>query len=157
MCLKMPRLLLVPLLVSVAMLAFGCGESSMLSVQEFEQSIVATRDRVDFALARITRAQSKDELLERMDKAADTTDDAASDLDGVGTPKGYESEVGKLVDSLRQLAFDVQATADQIRQPGFGDLLIGTRGLSFESWEKVNLALAGLIGKGIEVALLERH
>lgn len=153
----MPRLLFVPLLISVAALAFGCGESSMPSVQELEPSIVATRDRVDFALERITRAQSRDELLGRMNDAADTIDAAASDLDGVGTPKDYESEVGKLVVSLRQLAFDVQATADQIRQPGFGDLLIGTRGLSFESWDKVNLALAGLIEKGIEVALLERH
>ncbi len=129
----------------------------MPSVQELEQSIVTTRDRVDFALARITRASSKDELLERMDEAADTIDDAASDLEGVGTSKDYESEVGKLVDSLHQLAFDVQATADQIREPGFGDLLTGTSGLSFESWDKVNLALAGLIGKGIGVAPLERH
>jgi len=144
-------------LVAVALLASGCGERRGPSVQELEQSIVATRDRVDFALARITRASSKDELLERMDEAADTIDDAASDLEGVGTPKDYESDVGKLVDSLHQLAFDVQATADQIREPGFGDLLTGTRGLSFESWDKVNLALAGLIGKGIEVAPLERH
>jgi hypothetical protein len=92
-----------------------------------------------------------------MEEAADAIDAAASDLEGVGTPKDYESEVGKLVVSLRQLAFDVQATADQIRQPGFGDLLVGTRGLSFESWNAVNLALTGLNGKGIEVALLERH
>ncbi len=153
----MPRLLFVPLLASVTALTFGCGENSMPSVQEFERSIVATRDRVDFALERITRAESRDELLGRMDEAADTIDDAASDLEGVDTPKDYESEVGKLVDSLHQLAFDVQATADQIRQPGFGDLLIGTRGLSFESWDKVNLALASLIGKGIEASLLERH
>jgi hypothetical protein len=152
----MLRLLFVPILVSVAALAFGCGES-MPSVQELEPSIVVTRDRVDFALARITRAQSRDELLARMDEAADTIDDAAGDLERVGTPRDYESEAGKLVDSLRQLAFDVQATADQIRQPGFDDLLVGTKGLSFASWEKVNLALAGLNGKGIEVALLERH
>jgi len=153
----MPRLLFVPLLVSVAVLAFGCGENGESSVQEFERSIVATRDRVDFALARITRAQSRDELLVRMDEAADAIDDAAGDLEGVDTPRDYESEAGKLVDSLSQLAFDVQATADQIRQPGFGELLTGTRGFSFESWDKVNLALAGLMGKGIEVTLLERH
>ena len=151
------RPLLVPLLAAVAVLVAGCGESRVSSVEEFEQSIVATRDRVDFALARITRAQSKDELLGRMDEAADTIDDAAGDLEGLGTPKDYESEVGKLVDSLHQLAFDVQATADQIRQPGFGDLLTGARGLSFESWDKVNLALARLIEKGIEVAPLEWH
>ena len=153
----MPRLLFVPLLASVTALTFGCGDSSMPSVQEFEQSIVVTRDRADFALERITRADSEEELLARMDEAADTIDDAASDLEGVGSSKDYESEVDNLVDSLHELAFDVQATADQIRQPGFGDLLIGTRGLSFESWDNVNLALAGLIGKGIEVALLERH
>jgi len=82
---------------------------------------------------------------------------AGADLDGVDAPKDYESEVGELVDSLHQLAFDVQATADQIRQPGFGDLLTGARGLSFESWDKVNLALARLIEKGIGVAPLERH
>lgn len=155
--LEMPRLLFVPLLVTVAVLAFGCGESSEPSVQELERSIIATRDRVDFALARITRAQSRDELLGRMDEAADTIDDAARDLEGVGTPKDYESEVGELVDPLRRLAFEVQATADQIRQPGFDDLLTGTRGLSFESWSQVNRALAGLQGKGIDVTLLERH
>ncbi len=153
----MPRLLFVPLLVLVATLAFGCGENSMPSVQEFERSIVATRDRVDFVLARITRAPTRDELLGRMDEAADTIDDAASDLESVGTPKDYESDVGNLVESLHQLAFDVKATADQIRQPGFGELLTGTRGLSFESWDAVNLALEGLSGRGIEVAPLERH
>lgn len=153
----MPRLLFVPPLVFVAALAFGCGENRTPSVQELEQSVVATRDRVDFALERITRAQSRAELLGRMDEAADTIAAAAGDLEGVGAPKGYESEVGELVGSLGQLAFDVQATADQIRQPGFGDLLTGTRGLSFESWDTVNVALAGLKKKGIEVAPLERH
>ena len=45
----------------------------------------------------------------------------------------------------------------RFREPGFGDLLTGTRGLSFESWSKVNLALAVLRKEGIEVAPLERH
>ena len=153
----MPRLLLLPVLLSVTTFAFGCGDNSMPSVQEFEQSIVTTRDRVDFALERITRAESRDELLGRMDQAAATIDAAARDLDDVGAPRTYESEAGNLVDSLRQLAFDVQATADQIRQPGFGDLLLGTRGLSFESWGKVNRALAGLLRKGIQVVPLQRH
>jgi hypothetical protein len=149
--------LVVQALVTVAVLASGCGGSRTPSVPELEQSIVSTRDRVDFAMARITQAQSRDELLERMDEAADTIADAARDLEGVGAPKDYEREAGKLVDALRQLAFDVQAAVDQIQQPGFGDLLTGTRGLSFESWDKVNLALTALIELGIEVALLERH
>ena len=67
----------------------------MPSVQEFEQSIVTTRDRVDFALERITRAESRDELLGRMDEAADTIDAAAGDLDDVGAPRAYESEAGE--------------------------------------------------------------
>lgn len=147
--------LIVPL-VAVGVLASGCAERKP-SVQALERSIVATRDHVDFALARISRAQSKDEFLERMDEAANAIDAAARELEGVGTPKGYESEVDSLVDSLRQLAFDVQATADQIREPGFGDLLTGARGVSFESWDKVNLALACLRAKGIDIAPLERH
>ena len=153
----MPRLRCALLLVAVGVLASGCGESKTPSAQEFERSVNATRDRVDYALARITQAKSKDELLERMDEAAAEIDAAAGDLDGAGTPMGYESEADSLVESLHQLAFDVQATADQIRQPGFGDLLTGTKGLSFESWDKVNLALARLKAKGIDVAPLERH
>lgn len=153
----MARRVLIPVLASVALLAYGCGENAPPSVRATEASTVATRDRVDFALERITRAQSRDELLARMDEAADAIDAAADDLDGIGAPERYATEVGLLVESLRQLAFDVQATADQIRQPGFGDLLLGTKGLSFESWNKVNAALADLSRKGIQVAPLARH
>lgn len=154
----MRHVLLVPLLVLVTVLSCGCGESrTPPSAQEFEQSIVLTRDHVDFALARIAHAGSKDEFLERMDEAADTIDGAAQALEGAGAPKRYETELGDLVGALRQLAFDVQATADQIREPGFGDLLVGTRGLSFESWDAVNRALAALRAKGVEVRLLQRH
>jgi hypothetical protein len=104
----MPRLLLVPLLVSVAVLAFGCGENGTPPVPHVERSIVLTRDRVDFALERITRAQSRDELLGRMDEAADTIDDAARDLEGVGTPKNYERRSAS--SSTAAPAVDVQAT-----------------------------------------------
>ena len=153
----MPRPLFMSLLVAGAVLAAGCGASTMPPVPDLEQTIIMSRDRVDFALARTTRARSKDEFLERMDKAAETIDAAARDLERVGTTKGYESEVDSLVEALHQLAFDVQATADQIRQPEFSDLLAGTRGLSFESWDDVNRALADLTEEGIEVAPLERH
>ena len=114
--------------------------------------MVSTRDRVDFALARITRAQSKDDLLARMDEAADAIDDAVRDLEDVGAPERLDTDLSALVDALGQLAFDVQATADQIRQPGFSDFLAGTKGLSFESWDAVNRAFAALDAQGIEVA-----
>jgi hypothetical protein len=145
------------LVIAVAVLASGCGGGSAPTAEELGRSVVAARDRVDFALERITQAQSRDELLERMDEAAGAIDDAASDLESGGAPERLETDVGALVEAMRQLAFDVQATADQIRQPGFDDLLTGTEGLSFESWNAVNRALAVLDAQGIEVAPLARH
>ena len=155
----MPRTIvvaLVALLTAAAVLAAGCGGSAP-TVDEFGRSVVSVRDRVDFALARITRAQSKDDLFERMDEAAVAIDDAGQDLEGVGAPERFDTDLSALVDALGQLAFDVQATADQIRQPGFSDLLAGTKGLSFESWDAVNQAFAALDAQGIEVAPLARH
>jgi uncharacterized membrane-anchored protein len=156
-CTDVPRQFLVPLLLTVVVVVSGCGGGGTPSVQELERSIVSTRDRVDFVLARITQAQSKDELLERMQEAAAAIEAAAGDLDRGGASTDYESDVAELVDSLRQLAFDLEATAEQIGEPGFGDLLTGAKGLSFESWDRVNLALASLQRKGIDVAPLERH
>ncbi|MGH3111059.1 MAG: hypothetical protein ACRDQT_09100 [Gaiellaceae bacterium] len=150
--------LVAPLLATLAIVASGCGESSdPVSAGELEAVVVLARDRVDFALAEVTRAQSKDEFLERMDKAADTIADAAGDVDEPEAPQRYRSDVDVLATSLEQLAFDVQATADQVRQPDFGGLLEGVRGLSFESWNSVNRALVRLARKGIDVAPLERH
>lgn len=126
-------------------------------MEELGRSVVSTRDRVDYALERITHAESREELLERMDEAAGAIDAAASELDGVGAPEGLQAAMNELVESLRQLAFDVQATADQVRQPGFSDLFTGTKGLSYESWDAVNRALAALSARGIEVAPLARH
>jgi len=156
----MPRTIvvaLVALLTAAPVLAAGCGESSSPTVDEFGRSVVSVRDRVDFALARITRAQSKDDLLERMDEAAVAIDDAGQELEDVGAPERFDTDLSALVAALGQLAFDVQATADQIRQPGFSDLLAGTKGLSFESWDAVNQAFAALDAQGIEVAPLARH
>jgi hypothetical protein len=145
-------------LAVVAALVFaGCGGTGTASAQELEETVVLARDRVDFALAEVTRAESKDEFLERMDRASDTIGDAARDVDDLGAPERYRDDVDLLTTSLEQLAFDVQATADQVRQPDFGGLLEGVRGLSFESWNSVNRALNRLARTGIEVAPLERH
>lgn len=152
-----PVALTASLLVA-SLLVAGCGgNGGTASAAELESAVVLARDRVDFALAEVTRATSKDEFLERMDRAADTIGDAAGDVDDLGVPERYRDEVELLATSLEQLAFDVQATADQVRQPDFGGLLEGVRGLSFESWNSVNRALAGLGRKGIEVAPLERQ
>ena len=62
-----------------------------------------------------------------------------------------------LASDPRQLSVDIQATADQAREPGFENLLTdpALNGLSFDSWDDVNKALAGLAGKGIQVSILQ--
>jgi hypothetical protein len=145
-------------LLGAAVLAVvGCAGGGAASAQEVEDEVVAARDRVDFVLAEVTRAQSKDEFLERMDDAAAVIDDAANDLDALEPRDQYAPGVDRLAASFAQLAFDVQATADQVREPGFGGLLEGVRGLSFESWNEANRALAALRRSGIDVGQLERH
>jgi hypothetical protein len=150
-----PRILLV-LLLSLSAFVSACGGGGEPSVQEFSDAVVLNRDRADFVLARITRAQSQEELLTRMDEAAAEIDKAAQELEKTGAPSDYQPEADNLVKSLRQLSVDIQATADQARVPGFETLLTNT-GLSFNSWDDVNKALAGLAGKGINVSILQRH
>lgn len=154
----MLRCLPVVLLAAAALLASGCGGgSSSATLAEYQESVVTTRDRVDFALARITRAKSKEEFLNRMDEASAAIDNAASDLDDGGVAEGFEDETGKLSDALHQLSVDLSATASDIRQPDFRGLVTGAQGLSFESWDDANRALASLVGQGIEVDLIARH
>ena len=154
----MLRRLPVVLLATATLLASGCGGgSSSATLAEYQESVVTTRDRVDFALARITRAKSKEEFLNRMDEASAAIDNAASDLDDAGVAEGFEGETSRLSDSLHQLSVDLSATASDIRQPDFRGLVTGAQGLSFESWDDANRALASLIGQGIEVDLIARH
>ena len=148
------------MLVAVAAIAAsGCGGggSSTQSLNDYTQSVVTARDRADFALARITKAKSKEEFINRMDEASAAIDEAASDLDGAGPAEGFEEETDKLVSALQQLSVDLDALAHDLRQPEGEGLLIGAQGLNFESWDKANLALASLIGQGIEVELIGRH
>jgi hypothetical protein len=148
------------LLLTVGLLAVagtGCSGGGEASPEEYAEAVVSARDRTDFALERIVNAGSEEELINRMEEASVQIDDAASDLDGVGVPADYKPEGDQLVTHLNQLAFDVGAVANDLQQPGFEDILDPTRGLSFESWDKVNLALAGLNGKGIPVVILQPH
>jgi len=149
------RLFLV-LLLALVVVVSGCGEGAP-SVAELERSVVTARDRADVALARVTQAQNEDELLERMQEAGAEIEDAAGALEAGGAPAGYEDDVAELVESLRRLAADVEAIAEQVNQPGFEGLLTGAQGLSFESWNQVNAALAALRRKRIEVEPLARH
>ncbi len=139
----------------VAGLGAGCGSSSAPTVDEFAEVVVTTRNRVEFALARIPKATSKAEYLNRIEEAGEAIGDAAGDLGDIEAPDGFEEEHEKLVRGLHQLSVDLEATASDARQPGFGELVLGAEGLSFESWDQVNLALAGMAGKGIDVSVLQ--
>jgi hypothetical protein len=92
-----------------------------------------------------------------MDEAAAVIDKSAGELDDTTAPAGLESQNGRLVVQLESLAADVQGIADQLRVPGFDDILQGSEGLNFPSWDKVNSVLVELRRLGIDVEPLSRH
>jgi hypothetical protein len=154
----MPTRFLIALLAALALLAAGCGGGEgdggdRPTMEEYEAAVVNTRDRVDFALARITKSKSQEEVLDRMDEAAVTIDAAASDLEGKGSPEVFEDETEDLTTSLHQLSTDLEAVAHDVRN----QIVEAPKALNFESWDQANLALAALIGDGLDVKLIERH
>jgi hypothetical protein len=156
--LRSGRFLWVVVVLAIAFLASGCGGSDRPSVEDYTARVVTARDRVDFALARITQAHSLDELLNRMDEASVTIDAAADELDAHGAAKNLDEENARLVKALHGLADDVGSTADQFRDPAFSQGVgNGLGGLSFDTWTKTNEVLAELRQHGIAVAPLARH
>src|SRR5262245_16528336 len=152
------RLVIVLLGVLVLLSAAGCGGGGgQPSAEDYSKAVILNRNRVDFALTRITQAQSLDELYARMEEASTLIGKAAGDLDEEGAPDEYQPEAGNLVKQLKQLSVDIQATAEQAQQPGFEGLVTDPhlQGLSVDSWTKMNKALAGLAGKGIQVAIVQ--
>jgi hypothetical protein len=142
--------------VVLAGLALGGGESQS-STAEYQVAAVQARDRVDFALGRLSKAQSIDELLVRMDEAAAAIDDAAGELDGQTPPDAIVKQHERLIDQLGVLVVDVQGTADQLRVPGFEDILLGAQGLNFESWDEINAVFVKMKEHGVVVPPLSRH
>jgi hypothetical protein len=148
----------VAALVAVALLGRAvAGGSEPSSRADYQAAVVAARDRVDFALGRLSQAQSLDELTTRMDEAAVVIHRAAGDIRDTTPPAGLESQNGRLAVHLDSLSTDVQGIADQLREPGYEDLLQGSEGLDFPSWDKVNSVLAELKKQGIVVEPLSRH
>lgn len=136
----------------------GCArDGGTPTAEEYEASVVDTRDLVDFALARIQEATSEDDFLDRLEDAGASIDDAARDLDEAGAPARFEDENARLVRHLRQLAASLEGTAGQARELGYDTLLAGAAGLNFESWDAVNAVLGDLREQGVQVQPLLRH
>jgi hypothetical protein len=133
------------------------GGSEPSSRADYQVAVVTARDRVDFALGRLSKAKSLDELTTRMDEAAAVIDKTAGELDDTTAPADLETQNGRLVADLESLATDVQGIADQLRVPGYDDILQGAEGLNFPHWDSVNNVLVVLRGLGIDVEPLSRH
>jgi hypothetical protein len=146
----------VAIAVAVVGLALGSDDGPS-STEDYEAAVLNARDRTDFALGRLSRAQSVEELLERMDEAAAAIDGAAGDLADETPPAEFEDETDGLVKHLEVLGQDIQATADQARVPGYEELIFSGGGFDFESWDEINATLAKLRKQGIVVPPLSRH
>lgn len=133
------------------------GDDATASRADYQETVVEGRDRVDFALERITRSQSIEELIERIDEAAAVVGSTASDLDDAGVAEGFEDVNARLVRNLRALSDEMAGTAAQFRDPTFGSALGGINSLSFPKWNAVNATLADLKEQGIQVEQLARH
>ena len=145
-----------------AVLAIGLavvllGDDATASRADYQATVVNTRDRVDFAYARIARSQSVDELIERMDEAAAVIGKTASDLDDAGVAEGFEETNAKLVTKLEAFSNVLASTSEQFRDPTFGAAIGGINSLSFPEWDAVNEVLADLKEQGIQVDQLARH
>jgi hypothetical protein len=137
----------------VALVAAGCGGGD--SEEDYEQTVVETRDRVDEAFGSISEAQSRKDFTERMDAAAVAIRRAADDLGNEDAPEKFEDETDELEAALQQLSNDLEGTAAQLRETP--QLFDQSAGLSFEGWTSTNRVLRGLNQQGISVEPLERH
>jgi hypothetical protein len=143
--------------VAVAVVGLALGGGGGTSREDYQTSVVNARDRIDFALERITRAETVDDLTGRIDEAAEVVDDTAGDLDGAGVADGFDDENNRLVRALHAFSSELAGTAATLRDPAFTDTLPLIRNLSFKQWEVVNRLLGDLKRQGIEVEPLARH
>lgn len=141
--------------VAVALGAFDGGRPATKA--EYRATVANARDRVDYALVRITKSQSTDELIERIGEAAAVVDATAGDLDDASVAEGYADLHAKLVDTLQAFSAELSATAAQFQDPAFGSVLEGINSLGFVQWDKVNAILTQMRERGLDVQLLQRH
>jgi hypothetical protein len=142
----------------VAAVLLLLGGSDAASKADYQATVVNARDRVDFALERITRSESAEELIERIDQASAVVGATASDLDDKGVAEGFEDLNDRLVKTLQRFSDELAGTAEQFRDPTFGaGLLDSINSLGFLEWENTNKILGEMKSKGLAVQPLERH
>ena len=124
---------------------------------EYQDLVVVVRDRTDFALARIGKSQSPEELANRIDEASQTVGVGADELADADAPSELTTQNDQLVNTLRAFSDELAGTADTLRDPLFEPSLRGLNSLGFKQWEVLNRVFANLQDAGIEVELLLRH
>ena len=142
--------------IAVAVAALD-DDSRAASKAEYTETITNTRDRIDFALVRITRSQSIDEVIERIGEASVSVAAAREDLADAGVAPGYEDLHDRLVGTLGRFSEELEGTAAQFEDPTFAPNLQGINSLGFLEWENVNKILGDMRKKGLKVELLDRH
>jgi uncharacterized protein YukE len=145
---------IVALLAALSAGATACGGDDSSELEDYEATVVDTRNRVDGAFANISEAQSRNDFSKRMEQASVAIDRAVDDLREAEVAEGFEDETATLSKALSELATDLEATGQQLR---ITPELFNSRGISFEGWTKANQVFASLAKQGIQVRLLERH
>lgn len=146
---KAPVLAPIALALAVLFVA-GCGRGTA-TVAEYTQTVRSARDRVDAALAQVHLSQSENDLFSRLNFAADVSNRASDDLDHARVAKGFGEETDRLAKALHQLAIDLEATVEQLQDPTFGNVLLHTQALRFNSLTTANRILRDLRKRGIHV------
>lgn len=141
--------------VVVAVVAQGGGETS--SAADYQAAVVNARDRVDFALERISKSRSPDELVSRINDASNIADATARELVEVDAPSELSAGNDRLVRTLRAFSDELAGTAGTLSDPSFAGSLAGLTSLSFKQWDALNRVFVELRSKGIRVQPLARH
>lgn len=148
----------VAAVVAVVVAVGAMGGDKTATKAEYQATMVSTRDRVDFAYSQITKADSVENLVERLDVASAALSDVADDVRGAAVAPGFDGLNADLADRLDAFSSSLAATADQFQDPssaGFG--LDSITSLGFGEWDEINAILTKMQEKGLEVELLERH
>jgi hypothetical protein len=144
----------VALTAALAAGAAACGGDDSSEREDYQETVVDTRNRVELAFANIAEAQTRADFSKRMEEASVAIQRAVDDLNEAEIADGFEDETAKLTTALRGLARDLKATAEQFR---ITPELFNTAGLNFDGWTQANRVFVSLDKQGIEVRPLGKH